>query len=203
MRTILLSLFLILSVQPIFAAQSVTLAWNPNSETNLAGYRLYWGTGSRNYTFSNQVLVPKTDNTVSNLTGGVKYYFAVTAYTTDGLESDYSDEVSYTVPFMFPVALSVNNVANNGRNVRLNWTVTPEPHWQSYKVYVGNSPGNYTQSFVIPVTSSYYDFADLVTGQKYYFAVSIITSSGGESSKSAELVYTVPLSKVLGLRIVP
>lgn len=83
---------------PVSAAQSVTLAWNPNTETNLAGYRLYYGLASRSYSSIVPVIVPSTQATVANVQPGQTYYFAVTAYTTDGLESDYSDEVSYTVP---------------------------------------------------------------------------------------------------------
>lgn len=79
-------------------AQSVTLAWNANTETNLAGYRLYYGTGPRAYTATGTVPVPETTATVTNLAEGRTYFFAVTAFTTDGLESDYSDEVSYAVP---------------------------------------------------------------------------------------------------------
>jgi hypothetical protein len=80
------------------AAQSVTLAWNPNTETNLAGYRLYYGTASRQYAASNSVPRALTTSTVTNLTSGATYYFAVTAVSLDGLESGYSDEVSYRVP---------------------------------------------------------------------------------------------------------
>lgn len=80
------------------AAQSVTLAWNPNSETNLAGYRLYWGTGSRGYQAYGTIPTGTETYTVTNINAGTKYYFAVTAFTDDGLESDYSDEVSYLVP---------------------------------------------------------------------------------------------------------
>src|SRR4030095_3670915 len=32
------------------AVQTVTLAWDANSETNLTGYKLYYGTSSRGYT---------------------------------------------------------------------------------------------------------------------------------------------------------
>lgn len=97
-------------------AASVTLEWNPNTEPNLAGYRLYWGTSSRVYTSSMTILVPKTTATVTGLSPGVTYYFAVTAFTTDGLESDYSDEVSYTVPGLpvpppGPVALSADGIS--------------------------------------------------------------------------------------------
>lgn len=76
---------------------SVTLAWDPDPGSAIAGYRLYDGTASRTYT--NVIDVGNaTTNTVSGLISGVTYFFAVTAYDTNGLESDYSAEVGYTVP---------------------------------------------------------------------------------------------------------
>ncbi|HZJ16051.1 MAG TPA: Ig-like domain-containing protein, partial [Chthoniobacteraceae bacterium] len=96
---LLLWLFLaaVAGVLPGRAAQSVTLAWNPNSETNLAGYKLYYGTSSRNYSGYVPVGSATTTGTVPNLQDGLTYFFAVTAYCTDGMESDYSGEVSYQV----------------------------------------------------------------------------------------------------------
>jgi hypothetical protein len=41
---------------------------------------------------------PHTSNNIVGLNAGVTYYFAVTAYTSDGLESAFSDEVSFTAP---------------------------------------------------------------------------------------------------------
>ena len=73
------------------------LAWDPDAGGAIAGYRLYDGVVSRTYT--NVIDTGTvTTQTVSNLTAGVTYFFAVTAYDTNGLESDYSSEVSYTVP---------------------------------------------------------------------------------------------------------
>jgi hypothetical protein len=75
----------------------VTLAWDPNSEPDLEGYNFYWGYASRDYAFSKDV-GNVTEYTVTGLIPGITYYFAVTAYNTSGLESDYSDEVVYTIP---------------------------------------------------------------------------------------------------------
>src|SRR5678815_1906487 len=85
---LLLWLFLaaVAGVLPGRAAQSVTLAWNPNSETNLAGYKLYYGTSSRNYSGYVPVGSATTTSTVPNLQDGLTYFFAVTAYCTDGME---------------------------------------------------------------------------------------------------------------------
>ncbi len=75
----------------------VTLAWDANSESNLAGYILYYGTASGSY--SQQVDVGNTtSHTLSGLTEGVTYYFAATAYDDQSNESAYSEEISYTVP---------------------------------------------------------------------------------------------------------
>ncbi|MEW6519000.1 MAG: tandem-95 repeat protein [Thermodesulfobacteriota bacterium] len=84
-------------------ANEAKFGWSPNTETNLAGYRIYYGIASGSYT--NTVDVgnpPAIDGQVtailSGFTAGVTYYFAATAYDTDGFESDYSTEVVWTVP---------------------------------------------------------------------------------------------------------
>lgn len=86
--------FRILAVELV----ELTLTWDPNTEPDLAGYILYWGFSSSDYVFSVDV-GNQTSYTVTDLAPGATYYFAVTAYNTSGLESDYSNEVVYTVPF--------------------------------------------------------------------------------------------------------
>ena len=49
------------------------------------GYRVYFGTGSDNYTQTMEVATPSA--TVPDLTEGVVYYFAVTAYNTEGVKA--------------------------------------------------------------------------------------------------------------------
>jgi fibronectin type 3 domain-containing protein len=79
-----------------FAAQ-VTLAWDPNTESDLAGYKLHYGTASGSYTVHLDIH-NVTSYTVTGLTEGQTYYFAATAYDASGCESGYSNQVSYTVP---------------------------------------------------------------------------------------------------------
>ncbi len=71
------------------------LGFGTSPDDDVAGYRLYYGTASQIYTVTNDV-GNVTTNTVSGLVGGVTYFFAVRAYNTIGLESDFSNEVSYT-----------------------------------------------------------------------------------------------------------
>ena len=76
--------------------RSVTLSWEPNTEPDIAGYKVHWGTSSGVY--SQFTDVPQTTASVSDLAVGIRYYFAVTAYNEAGLESGYSEEVSAIVP---------------------------------------------------------------------------------------------------------
>jgi len=87
-----LTLFVAVSPTISYSAE-VTLIWDANNPEP-DGYKLYYGLESRNYLFSVDV-GNQTSYTISGLTPG-DYYFAVTAYNAYG-ESDYSEEVAYTV----------------------------------------------------------------------------------------------------------
>jgi len=78
-------------------AAQATLAWDPNTESDLAGYRIHYGTASGSYTVHTDVH-NVTTYTVDGLTVGQTYYFAASAYDTAGNESGYSNSVSYAVP---------------------------------------------------------------------------------------------------------
>ena len=111
MRGLLVGLAVFWACFSASAGHSVTLGWDANeAEPVLSGYRLYYGTASRQYTLSNWVDASQTTSRVSNLIEGVTYYFAVTAVTVDDLESDYSAEITYQVPSASPPAVGFTDV---------------------------------------------------------------------------------------------
>jgi hypothetical protein len=71
------------------------LIWDPNSEADLAGYKIYYGTSSKTYN-SVMDVGNKTSYTLSGLQVGKTYYISATAYNTKGLESGYSNEVVFS-----------------------------------------------------------------------------------------------------------
>jgi len=75
------------------AATTLTLAWDPNIEGDLAGYIIYYGTRSADYD-SNIDVGNVTQHTVRGLEAETRYYFALRAYDFYGNESDFSAEVS-------------------------------------------------------------------------------------------------------------
>ena len=76
-------------------AEPVGLAWDPNSEADVTGYKLYYGTAPGTYTEAIDVGNAVTKD-VTGLVYDTTYYFSVTAYNAEGLESAPSNEISYT-----------------------------------------------------------------------------------------------------------
>lgn len=87
----------------VAADQSVTLAWDPNPEPDVAGYIVYYGTVSRNYPFHTNV-GNVTTATIYGLREGVTYYFAIAATNSTGLESDFSNEITNHIPSLETLA---------------------------------------------------------------------------------------------------
>lgn len=99
---LIIFLFTWVSDTILFAGEA-TLTWDPpttnvdNTElTDLAGYKVYYGTSPGKY--GEPIDVQNVIKyTVPNLIGGDIYYFAVTAYDTLMNESGFSNEVSKTI----------------------------------------------------------------------------------------------------------
>src|SRR5881397_3873912 len=100
---LLACLSLAFAATPAQAAQ-MQLAWNAPVQPNgivTAGYKLYYGSQSGQY----QTTIPvgmTTTYTVTNLSAGQTYYFAMKAYDSTGTESAFSNEVSVTLPTNAP-----------------------------------------------------------------------------------------------------
>jgi chitinase len=82
---------------------TVTLAWDPNTEPDIAGYKIYYGSPPGTYT---NVVNPGnvTNTTITDLEAPFTYAFYATCYNTSGLESEPSNVVQYTVPNPEPPA---------------------------------------------------------------------------------------------------
>ena len=94
-------LILFMTASSINAA-SVSLSWNANSESDLAGYKIYQRKlPSTNYGFPIFTGLPSNPNspqiTITNLTEGETYGFIGTAFDTSGNESSPTPEKQITI----------------------------------------------------------------------------------------------------------
>lgn len=143
---------------------SVQLGWDyTNAEPNLAGFYVYQGGSSWNYT--NRVLFAGAltrSGTITNVIPGRTYYFAATAITTDNLESDFSNELAYRKPG--PPNLNPNQmrglfvrVAANGDPNTL-YAIersTDLKHWEQWDFSVADSTGEFGL-FELPLETAFY-----------------------------------------------
>ena len=134
----------------------VTLAWDPNTDPDLAGYKLYYGLLSDQYSYSVDV-GNQTSYTLSNLPDGKTYYFAATAYDREGYESDFSNEVVFNAPpactySVSPVSQSFDpeggsSTVNVTTTSGCNWTAVSNASWlviTSNSSVTGNGTVNYS-----------------------------------------------------------
>lgn len=99
---------------PAFAAQ-IKLAWDPNTEPYLAGYKMYYGTASRSY--GTPIDVGKvTQYTLTGLTAGKTYFVAVTAYGFSNNESGKSNQVSGVATNPAPVQVIPPTIPPSSRD---------------------------------------------------------------------------------------
>jgi hypothetical protein len=85
----------LLSCAATLSAQ--TLMWNANTESDIGGYIVQYGTQSGNPSTSIDV-GNVTSRTITGLTAGTTYYFQVVAYNSSGQQSTPSTQVTYTAP---------------------------------------------------------------------------------------------------------
>src|SRR6188474_432605 len=77
-----------------------TLLWDRNPESNIVGYRVFYGEANTTPAIIDVGNV--TSRTFSNLIAGRSYFFYLKAYNTSGLESDPSQTLNYTKPASAP-----------------------------------------------------------------------------------------------------
>ena len=104
-KVILLSILVALLAAPFSAwGAEIKIAWDANTEADLAGYNVYYGSAARTGTdpkvcstcgYATKVQVGKvTTYTITGLTLGTTYWISVTAVDTSANESAFSNQVS-------------------------------------------------------------------------------------------------------------
>ncbi len=103
-KKLLLLIVMLCCTSPLAHAATVTLAWDANTESDLAGYKLYYGDMPRaQEDYSQSVTIGNKDASTWELSlePGV-YYFAITAYDSSGNESAPSTELMTEVVSIDP-----------------------------------------------------------------------------------------------------
>ena len=179
----------------------ITVSWDhPSPSSAVAGYNLYYGTQSQNYT---AMLDAGTNTiaTVSNLSVGTAYYFAATSYSSGGLESGFSTEASYVVPVpnarptLDPIGTVTINQDSGPQTVNLTGITTGSPSenqtllvtaFSSNPALVPNPTVNYTS----PSTTGSLVFAPAAASYGSS-SITVMVDDGGSVSNTVIQTFLV------------
>jgi len=170
--------------------------WNANVETDLAGYKIYYGTQSLTYDQAVDV-GNTTEYILEDLQEGQTYYVVLTAYDASGNESLPSNEASAEVG---GPRILITSVA---QGVKLTWT--PVSGAASYDVYQGSTVSTISSTPVATVTGNYYvdqSYSKKANGGRFY----IVKANGsGQTLHEFEKAgaFSVPMSKGKNLVSLP
>jgi hypothetical protein len=138
----ILALVTVLLAQQAYAAAQATVAWNPDS-AQVAGYDVYYGTSSGNYTGTLNA-GNSTSATLSNLSAQT-YYIALTAYNSNNDQSGYSPELvvdSLTASAGSGGTISPSGTFFQSQGGSQTFTITPSAGYTTASVLVdGTSVG--------------------------------------------------------------
>ena len=175
----------LLGKTPVLHAATAT--WNPNPESDIAGYILSYGTQSGVYSVS--INVGKvTTYQVTTLTPGQTYYFVVQAYDTSGLTSADSAEVVFADPVTSPPSITSLSQTSGpvGTAVTIagaNFGTTKGTSTVTFNGIAATPTSWSTVSIVVPVP------AGATTGP-------VVVMVGGAASNSLNFTVTVPPASV-------
>ncbi|MGZ8901151.1 MAG: fibronectin type III domain-containing protein, partial [Limisphaerales bacterium] len=166
------------------SAAEIHLTWNPNPETDIAGYKVY----ATDLTTTNRTIFDVGLETQASFAPelGHTYIFAVTAYNLAGLESAPSTEVRYDAP---PESLAVSwdpSIFSTAVNYRLVYGQLNQPA-QEYPV------GGGTSLFL----------TGLQRGAAYYFYVEAFDANLQRIDSWQQLTVSMPVEGPLGSLHIP
>ena len=158
----------------------VALTWNASSGATSYNVKRSADSGVTYATIAPGVTTTShTDTTVAN---GTTYYYKVSAVNAAGESSDSTAVSATPQPSSPPVApTGLTAKATGKRKISLNWKQSTSPNVTQNKIYrSATSGGTYGLIATIPAAISYNN-AGLTSGTIYYYVVTAVNSSGGES----------------------
>lgn len=170
---------------------SVTLAWDANAESDLVGYKIYYNSVSLNSPFDGigirqgaspitvelqNLSAPKNPSyELNGLSPGQTYFFKLTAYNSSGVESSFSNAVSFNVP---EPAAAFHKITSSKLG---NGSITPSGE---VEVTEGNN-----LSFVI-APESHHHISDVLVDGKSVGRVTSYSFNNISENHSIEAIFT-------------
>ncbi len=173
---------------------SVTVSWDANTEPDLKNYTIFWGASSGALMDSSAVDKAQTSKTITGLTNGTTYFFAVSATDTAGNASTRTASISATpvkppppsdtAPPAVPKDL---DSSNSDGELGLSWTANVEADLKGYNVYLGTTANSLSFIGFVAKQATSQKLDGLKNGTTYFYAIDAEDTSGNKSARTATL----------------
>ena len=169
-----------LNIQGVAWNDTISIKWDANVDSDLAGYILYRGKSKNNFTDSIDV-----GNTTSyldtNVINDTAYYYAVAAYDFDGNKSGYS-EIIVVTPTIRPNTPSGISYRFDLNSIMLIWDTQDFENISSVNIYRSETKDTGFELIATQDKSltAYID-EKLTTGKTYYYKISVTDTNNVES----------------------
>jgi len=180
----------------------VNVVWNPSPDTNVVGYKIYYGSQSGIYTTS--IIAGGVTNYLIDTTNFIyasTYYFVATSYNAEGWESSYSPEVAWIDTMStnltyigVQVNYGLNEPLTNSQSIRVMSMVINPNYFFTDNLIITNNPlvgvkptdtNQYTYLDAIvqygtnltSLTTNVYPLFVITNQPKYYYNSTVIISN--------------------------
>ena len=161
----------------------VDLSWS--SVSGAANYAVYYTANGKWYNAGTTTALKMT---VSGLTGGTRYGFAVKAYLNGAWTSVSSSDIVYATPTAAVEKPKITKAEGQDGQVALNWTSVSGA--TNYAVYTYLN-GTWSVAGYRTATGMY--VRNLANGTKYGFAVKAYVNGTWSSVSTSDIVYATPV----------
>ncbi len=181
---------------------SLQVGWTQTLDSDVIGYRVYWGLQSEVYTDSHFVSgLASTVDTLSGLLTDSTYYVTVRALDTAGHASYSAYELTGT-PRLLPLAPSGVIATPVSGGIRIDWRPNDELDLAGYRLYRRlNEDPVYDSLNIALLTDTTYTDPGLSGANRYFYVLRAFDDDGNGSMYSAE-AYGRPITLDQGIIVV-
>ncbi|MDI6740508.1 MAG: M28 family peptidase, partial [Candidatus Edwardsbacteria bacterium] len=160
----------------------LVVGWQPNVESNLIGYKLYYGRSSGNY--SDTVFTADCSDTLEGLMTDSLYYISVRAVNSNNYESIVATEVTGT-PRLAPAPPAPVIATPVANGIRVDWKKNTELDLAGYRLYQAvNDTSSYDSLTAAVYADTTYNDNFLSGANRYYYKVRAFDLDGNCSPLS-------------------
>ena len=165
-----------MNVIKVIESGRVKLTWSANTETDIAGYKIYYG-GFTGYSYASIIDAGNLLTYTLPVGVGLNEDIAVTAYDAnkDGTDDQFDGNESWYSPANKALVEPTNLVAYaSGHKIKLNWDVSTSSGVNNYNIYRSTDGSTFTK--LTSTTTNTFTNTDLTAYIKYYYKITAFDS---------------------------